>query len=423
LEPVAQWPRFSSGEIEAPFPALENNRPAYAQAAAMIRSATRPLFYFGGGVVKARAHAAARQLVEATGIPMTTSLMALGILPREHALNLGMLGMHGARHTNLAIEAADLVIAIGARFDDRATGDPKLFARNARIIHIDIDGKELGKIKQPTLALRDDAAVAIAQLLAQLSTREKMPAVRAVWRTQVEELRAKYPLVTPDCQEVCSPYGIMKALGERIPQDAIITTDVGQHQMWAAQALPIPRADRWLTSGGLGTMGFGLPAAMGAALACPDSPVFCITGDGSLLMNIQEFATLVELDLNVKIILLDNSGLGLVRQQQELFYQRRFVGSRFSHDTDFVGIARAFGLSAHGLGPWRDNLAVLDKVLRSPGPALIRVPIDERHHVLPMVPSGGNNVEPLDHAKPIEVLSPLHAAVPSVDGRPLETTI
>jgi acetolactate synthase-1/2/3 large subunit len=231
-----------------------------------------------------------------------------------------------------------------------------------------------------------------------LSAAAAKPAAWEAWRGHIHDLKRDYPLATPGCEELCSPYGIMQALGKRIPEDAIITTDVGQHQMWAAQTLPIHHADRWLTSGGLGTMGFGLPAAIGAALASPQAPVFCITGDGSLLMNIQEFATLVELDANVKIIVLDNSALGLVRQQQELFYQKRLVASRFAHRTDFVAIARAFGLRAHDLGGCHDDARLLDQVLLSHGPALIRVPIDEKHHVLPMVPSGGKNTEPLDHS-------------------------
>lgn len=368
---------------------------AYSRAASMIRSARRPLLYLGGGVVKARAQLIARTLVEQTGIPVTTSLMGLGILPRDHALNLGMLGMHGARHTNLAIEAADLLIAIGTRFDDRATGDPKKFAANAEIIHIDIDARELGKIKRPALAICDDANTALVKLHRRLH--EHACSERKEWQAYLRRLKEALPLQMPRRDAICSPYGIMHALGRCLPKNAIVTTDVGQHQMWAAQALPIHCAERWLTSGGLGTMGFGLPAAIGAALACPEAPVFCITGDGSLLMNIQELATLAELELNIKLVLLDNAALGLVRQQQELFYQRRFVASRFERATDFVAIARAFGIDAYDLGPHPETAQHLDDVLVKRGAALIRVPIDERDLVLPMVPSGANNAEPIDH--------------------------
>jgi acetolactate synthase I/II/III large subunit len=411
LQRLSRWPASVEADLNTPLSyehhlrRARDNRLAYARAAEMIRTASRPLFYLGGGVVKARAQEAARGLVEMTGIPATTSLMGLGILPRQHALNIGMLGMHGARYTNQAIEMADLLITIGARFDDRATGNVASFAPGARIIHIDVDERELGKIKMPALAIHDNAASALIELQERLRPAVGKPDAWEVWRARIRDLKHDYPLITPGREVLCSPYGIMQALGRYIPEDAIITTDVGQHQMWAAQSLPIHRAERWLTSGGLGTMGFGLPAAIGAALVCPDSPVFCITGDGSLLMNIQEFATLVELDADVKIILLDNSGLGLVRQQQELFYQKRFVASRFTHRTDFVDIARAFGLRAHNLSSCNDA-RLLEQVLQSRGPSLVRVPIDEKHHVLPMVPSGGKNIEPLDH-----VLTTLEEAI------------
>jgi acetolactate synthase-1/2/3 large subunit len=370
----------------------------YDAAAALIAAAHRPLFYFGGGIVKAQAETQARQLAELTGIPVTTTLMALGMLPREHALNLGMLGMHGARYTNHAIEAADVIITIGARFDDRATGDPKQFARQARIIHIDIDARELGKIIKPTLAIEDNAANAIQALLQRVTMLNQHANTRKQWHEHINYLKQSHPLLTPGDDELCSPYGIMKAVGETLTADSIVTTDVGQHQMWAAQALPLQRAQHWLTSGGLGTMGFGLPAAIGAALACPNNPVICITGDGSLLMNIQEFATLAELKLNIKLILLDNAALGLVRQQQELFYQQRYVASRYQHRTDFIAIARAFGLQACDLARSEIPAIALQNAMRTQGPMFIRVPIDEAEHVLPMVAPGKANTQALDHA-------------------------
>jgi acetolactate synthase I/II/III large subunit len=369
----------------------------YDQIADMIGAAHRPLFYLGGGIVKAQALHTARQLIEHSGIPATTTLMALGLLPQDHALNLGMLGMHGARYTNHAIEEADLVIAIGVRFDDRATGDPKKFACNARIIHIDIDARELGKIIQPELSVQDNATHAMQALLQRTEKLKGHMAARARWLVHIKSLRQSYPLMTPDDDQVCSPYGIMKTLGGLLTENSIVTTDVGQHQMWAAQSLALQRADYWLTSGGLGTMGFGLPAAIGAALARPNHPVLCITGDGSLLMNIQEFATLAELKLDIKIVLLDNAALGLVRQQQELFYQERYVASRYAQNTDFFAIARAFGLNACDLGAATDPANSLQQAMQAQGPMLIRVPIDEADHVLPMVAPGRANTQPIDH--------------------------
>jgi acetolactate synthase I/II/III large subunit len=273
---------------------------AYDDAATLIRAAKRPLLYCGGGVVKARAITLAREFAETLSIPVTTSLMALGLLPAAHPLNLGMLGMHGARSTNHAIDAADILIAIGARFDDRATGDAATFAANAKIIHIDIDARELGKIKQPTVAIQDDAASALRELLQRMPIPALDKSLSSAWHSQISELQRALPRQELKPQALCSPHGIMQGLGRVLTDDTIVTTDVGQHQMWAAQTLPLRRADRWLTSGGLGTMGFGLPAAIGAALVSESSPIICITGDGSLMMNVQELATLADLQLNVK---------------------------------------------------------------------------------------------------------------------------
>lgn len=361
-------------------------------AAQMINAAQRPVLYVGGGIVKARAHAAIRKLAERASLPVTSTLMALGSLPAGHALDIGMLGMHGARFTNLIIDECDLLIAIGARFDDRATGDPRKFAPRARIIHIDIDAREFGKIKPVDVSLCADAGVATQELL-----KRTPPTQRTLWLSRVNQLKHGHPLQTPDSHHLCSPYGIVQAVGAIAPADAIVTTDVGQHQMWVAQRFPFTRPDRWLTSGGLGTMGFGLPAAIGAALIAPDATTLCFTGDGSLLMNVQELATLAELHLNVKIVLLDNAALGLVRQQQELFYQERLVASVYTRPSRFVAIASAFGIPALDLSEQPDPHDALSRAIRTPGPVLIRVPIAATHHVLPMVAPGAANVDALDH--------------------------
>jgi acetolactate synthase I/II/III large subunit len=369
---------------------------AYDAAAALIRAARRPLLYCGGGVVKARATALARDFAQTLNIPVTTILMALGLLPAQHPLNLGMLGMHGARATNHAIDAADVLIAIGTRFDDRATGEAAAFAANARIIHIDIDPRELGKIKTPTVAIQDDAAGALRELRRRMPACEVDNSLRAAWHSQIQELQRALPRAEHKPQALCSPHGIMQALGKVLTDDTIVTTDVGQHQMWAAQALPLKRADRWLTSGGLGTMGFGLPAAIGAALVSKSSPVICITGDGSLMMNVQELATLAELRLNVKIVLLDNASLGMVRQQQELLYGRRYIASQFHRTVDWLSIAMAFGIPAYNLAAVPDSKLALHRAMATFGPVLIRVPIDETVNVMPMVTPGRANIQALD---------------------------
>lgn len=378
---------------------FNENGSAYDEATELIRNSRRPVLYVGGGTVKARAHHLVREFAELASIPVTTTLMALGTLPADHPLGLGMLGMHGARYTNRVLDECDLLIAIGARFDDRATGRPDRFAAGAKVIHIDLDAREFGKIRKPTLAIRDDAHSALHEVIARTHHQR-----RSEWLSRVRQLRAEFPLQTPGADNICSPYGIVRAVGQLAGDDVIVTTDVGQHQMWVAQAYPFRRPDGWLTSGGLGTMGFGLPAAIGAALAKPDASVVCFTGDGSLLMNIQELATLAELDLNVKIIVLDNAALGLVRQQQELFYGNRFVASQFRAPSDFVAIAQAFGIAALDLESSGAPHGALAKALSSKGPMLIRVPIAEEQHVLPMVPPGAANVDALDH-------SPLAAAL------------
>lgn len=364
----------------------------FERAWQLLESSQRPVLYVGGGVVKSRSHHLVRELAELIQAPVATTLMALGTLPVDHPLYLGMLGMHGARSTNVVIDECDLLIAIGARFDDRATGRPDRFAPGARVIHIDIDTRELGKIRKPALGIASDADNALRQLIARAHYRH-----RPAWIARVRALKRSHPLRTPDVDKVCSPYGIVQAVGAVAPFDAIITTDVGQHQMWVAQAYPFRRPDRWLTSGGLGTMGFGLPAAIGAAIARPDATVICFTGDGSLLMNIQELATLSELGLNVKIVLFDNAALGLVRQQQTLFYGKRLVASQFMQPGNFVAIARAFGVPAIDLEACAAPHGTLARALRGEGPILIRVPIAADEHVLPMVAPGAGNVEAIDH--------------------------
>lgn len=363
----------------------------YNTALCLLMAAERPVLYVGGGVIKARAHELVRELAELADIPVTATLMGLGALPAGHRLNLGMLGMHGARYTNLALDECDLALAVGVRFDDRATGRPDRFLRHASIIHIDIDAREFGKIKPATLAIQAGAHDALRELLDRMPRQQ-----RPQWLRRIEQLRTDYPLLTPGDDNVCSPYGIVRAAGEMAPADAIVTTDVGQHQMWVAQAFPFRRADRWLTSGGLGTMGFGLPAAIGAALADSAATTLCFTGDGSLLMNVQELATLAELELNVKIILFDNACLGLVRQQQELFFSQRFVASLYPRPSNFVAIASAFGIPAIDLGILNSPRKALADALRSAGPVLIRVPIAPDQHVLPMVAPGAANVAAID---------------------------
>ena len=367
-------------------PAPEFSAESVRDAAAMINAAKRPVLYLGGGAINAADEI--RQFAEKANLPTTMTLMALGMLPKAHPLSLGMLGMHGARSTNYILQEADLLIVMGARFDDRAIGKTEQFCPNAKIIHVDIDRAELGKIKQPHVAIQGDVAEVLAQLIPQTEATD-----RADWRQLVADLQREFPGAIPTEGDPLSHYGLINAVAACVDDSPIITTDVGQHQMWTAQAYPLNRPRQWLTSGGLGTMGFGLPAAVGAALANPDRKVICFSGDGSLMMNIQEMATAAENQLDVKIILLNNEALGLVHQQQSLFYQQGVFAATYPGMINFMQIAAGFGLHTCDLNAEEDAHAALQAAISRPGPALIHVRIDPEQKVYPMVPPGAANTE------------------------------
>ncbi|MFH7827349.1 acetolactate synthase large subunit [Kluyvera chengduensis] len=368
----AATPEFSAESVSA--------------AAAMINAAQRPVLYLGGGVINAPERV--RELAEKANLPTTMTLMALGMLPKAHPLSLGMLGMHGARSTNFILQQSDLLVVLGARFDDRATGKVAEFCPNAKIIHVDIDRAELGKIKQAHVAIQADVDDVLAQLLPQIDAQP-----RDEWRGKVAELQQEFPGAIPEAGDPLSHYGLINAAAACVDDTAIITTDVGQHQMWVAQAYPLNRPRQWLTSGGLGTMGFGLPAAIGAALANPDKKVLCFSGDGSLMMNIQEMATAAENQLDVKIILMNNQALGLVHQQQSLFYKQGVFAATYPGMINFMQIAAGFGLETCDLNTEADPQAALQAIINRPGPALIHVRIDAEEKVYPMVPPGAANTE------------------------------
>ena len=361
---------------------------AVEAAVRMINEAQRPVLYLGGGVVHSGASALALDLAEQGNLPTTMTLMALGAMPMDHPLSIGMLGMHGARYTNLVLEEADLLICVGARFDDRAIGRTAQFCTNAKIIHIDIDRSELHKIKNAHVAINADVTAALEALLPRVRA-----TLRTDWLAQVAELKQRFPMQFPDVDDPRSHYGLIKAVADALDDEAVIATDVGQHQMWVAQAYPFRRPRQWLTSGGLGTMGFGFPAAIGAALAEPERTVVCFSGDGSFKMNIQELATLAEEGLNVKIVLMNNNALGLVYQQQTLFYGQRLFASKYRTEPDFVKIAEGFGVAAVDLDCADNPRAALAEALHRPGPCLIHATIDREQFVYPMVPPGAANTE------------------------------
>ncbi|AVY96944.1 MULTISPECIES: acetolactate synthase large subunit [Lelliottia] len=367
-------------------PAPEFSAQSVQDAAAMINAAKRPVLYLGGGAINAAEQV--REFAEKANLPTTMTLMALGMLPKAHPLSLGMLGMHGARSTNFILQESDLLIVLGARFDDRAIGKTEQFCPNAKIIHVDIDRAELGKIKQPHVAIQGDVGEVLAQLIPQTHATDN-----AEWCDLVAQLQQEFPSAIPTEGDPLSHYGLINAVASCVDDSAIITTDVGQHQMWTAQAYPLNRPRQWLTSGGLGTMGFGLPAAVGAALANPDRKVICFSGDGSLMMNIQEMATAAENQLDVKIILMNNEALGLVHQQQSLFYKQGVFAATYPGMINFMQIAAGFGLHTCDLNAAEDAQAALQEAISRPGPALIHVRIDPEQKVYPMVPPGAANTE------------------------------
>jgi acetolactate synthase-1/2/3 large subunit len=379
---VREWPEPGRATAAAPCPDS-----GIEELALRLSAARRPVLYIGGGVISSGAADLACALAHRLSAPTVCTLMALGAMPPSDPLYMGMLGMHAAQGTNLLLEEADLLLAIGSRFDDRATGRVADFCPKASVAHIDIDRAEIGKIRRPFLGLIGDAADVLRRLLDRLSAQ-----ARPEWRARAVELRKAHPLRHPPrAEEPLHPVNLCRFLGEALPDDAILTTDVGQHQMWVAQAYPVRRPRGLLTSGGLGTMGFGLPAAIGAALAEPGRRVACVSGDGSILMNIQELATLAELGLPVAVLVFNNAQLGLVRQQQELFYRGRYEASHFGSTPDFAALARSFGIRGERLDPCGDPLADLAAILASPGPCVIDIPIHEGANVLPMVPPGAAN--------------------------------
>ncbi len=380
---IGEWPEPGTPDLPP-----EAEAKSIQLAATMINEAKRPIVYVGGGAIHSNASERVRMLVEALNAPTVMTLMGLGALPVRHPLSLGMLGMHAARYTNQALEECDTLIALGARFDDRATGKVAQFCPHAKIVHIDIDASELDKIKNAHIGIVADLNEALDAILPKIESRPE-----DAWNERITLLKSSQPMQMGDLQNPLSPYGIIDYVARMLEGETYITTDVGQHQMRVAQAFPFERPRQWLTSGGLGTMGFGLPAAIGAALEKPNATVVCFSGDGSLLMNIQELITAVEENVNVKIVLCNNNSLGLVHQQQDLFYGKRIFASNYSRAVDFRAIAEGFQMAAYDLGDCQDPILELAKALAQPGPALINAPIDVHQKVFPMVPPGGANKE------------------------------
>ncbi|ACT05031.1 acetolactate synthase, large subunit, biosynthetic type [Dickeya chrysanthemi Ech1591] len=358
------------------------------EARAMLAQAKKPVLYIGGGVGMAQAVPALRTFIETTRIPAVATLKGLGAVEKDYPYYLGMIGMHGTRAANLMVQECDLLVAVGARFDDRVTGKLSAFAPHASVIHMDIDPAELNKLRQAHVALRGD----LNQLLPAL----QQPLNIADWRQQAAMMRAEYEWRYDHPGEAIYAPALLRTLADRMPAETVITTDVGQHQMWAAQHMHFTRPENFITSSGLGTMGFGVPAAVGAQVARPDDTVICISGDGSFMMNVQELGTIKRKRLPLKIVLLDNQRLGMVRQWQQLFFDERYSETNLSDNPDFLMLASAFGIPGRQITRKDQIDSALDALLNSEGPYLLHVSIDENENVWPLVPPGAGNETMLD---------------------------
>ncbi len=377
-------------------PTVKGNPRQINQALNLIRRAARPLLYVGGGAIASNAHAELAQLAEIFQIPVTTTLMGKGAFEENHVLAVGMLGMHGTAYANFAVSECDLLIAVGARFDDRVTGKLDEFAARAQVIHIDIDPAEVGKNRTPEVPIVGDVRQVLIDLLRRYDELNIPPEPNQTqaWLTKIEQWREDYPLQVPHYPNFLSPQEVIVELATQAP-DAYYTTDVGQHQMWSAQFLKNgPR--RWISSAGLGTMGFGLPAAMGAKVALPDQQVICIAGDSSIQMNIQELGTLAQYGINVKTIIINNGWQGMVRQWQEAFYGERYSCSNMEVGMpDFVKLAEAYGVKGMRIES-RDQLKnAIAEILAHDGPVLVDVIVNRNENCYPMVAPGKSNAQML----------------------------
>ena len=348
----------------------------------LIIEAERPLIYAGGGVISANASAELISFANQMGIPVTTTLMGIGCMPCDHPLNLGMLGMHGTEYANFAVTESDLLIAIGARFDDRVTGKIADFAPHAKIVHIDIDPAEIGKNKRVDVPVVGDVKAVLTDMLSSI----KKKGIHDIWLKKIQHWREHHPLKYKQDGKLHPQY-ILHQMNELLKGDATIVSEVGQNQMWTAQHFCFRRPRSWITSGGLGTMGYGFPAAIGAHFARPDLPVFDVAGDGSIQMNIQELGTVAQYKIPVKIAILNNMYLGMVRQWQELFFDRRYSYTELP-SVDFVKIANAYGVEGVRVESCEDVMPALKESLACEGAFVIDFRIEREDNVFPMVPAG-----------------------------------
>ncbi len=370
-------------------PTTEGNQKQIRQAAKALAAARRPVIYAGGGVVNANASAELVELATCDRFPVTCTLMGLGAFPAPHEQWLGMLGMHGTRAANYAMDEADLICAVGARFDDRITGKLSEFAPKAKFIHIDIDPAEISKNVPAHIPIVGDAKHVLGKLAVEYRALSADTTRLNDWWVRIDGWKAKYPLSYEDSTDnEIKPQYMIQALYEATGGEAIVSSDVGQHQMWAAQYYDFPAPRRWINSGGLGTMGFGLPAAMGAAVGCPDRLVCCVAGDGSVQMNAQELATCTQNKIPIKVFIMNNGYLGMVRQWQELFWDGKYSQVDTGEFPDFVKLAEAYGATGMRFEDKTTLMQDMKRAIATDGPVLVDVRVTREENTYPMIPAG-----------------------------------
>ncbi len=379
-------------ELRGYKPTYSGNARQITKAAKMILESRKPVLYVGGGASLSDSDKELLQLAEMAQIPVTTTLMAMAAFPQSHPLAMGMLGMHGTYHANMAVTSSDLLIALGARFDDRVTGKIATFAPDAKIIHVDVDPTSIKKNVRVDLPIVGDLKDVLKKLIKELGEQKaevkKLVQELAPWRDQVGEWQRTHPLTYKASKTEIKPQFVIEKLRELSKDDAIVTTEVGQHQMWAAQFFKYSQPRTFLSSGGLGTMGYGLPAALGAQAAFPKRQVIDISGDGSFQMNSQELATLVQYRLPVKIVILNNNFLGMVRQWQQLFFDKRYSQTCLELPIDFVKLAEAYGATGLSCSKPDEVEATIKKAFETPGPVIMEFKVSREENVMPMVPAG-----------------------------------
>jgi acetolactate synthase I/II/III large subunit len=383
-------------EIRGYKPTVEGHPKQVEKAVSMIMGAKRPVIYAGGGVILGNAAEELTALAKRLGIPVTTTLMALGAFPEDDSLSLGLLGMHGTYYANMAVSNCDVLIAVAARFDDRVTGKIAAFAPHAKIVHIDVDPTSIKKNVRVDLPIVGDVREVLMRMLKMTEEKEENAAYRekiSPWIAEIDAWKEKHPVAYRQAGSTIKPQYVIQRLRALSEADAIVATDVGQHQMWTAQFFGFNKPRTLLSSGGLGTMGYGLPAAMGAQAGCPGRQVICVVGDGGFQMNMQELATMVQNRLDVKICILNNNFLGMVRQWQELFFDKRYSSTCLELPIDFIKLAEAFGATGLRATKVDEVDDVIRKGFETKGPVLMEFKVAREEKVLPMVPAGASLTE------------------------------